>query len=248
MRHLLFIHGAWHWSGCWDKVIQSGILGGCKSHALDNVGHGVNKSLSANNFDEYIANLQDLLKQTEGKVTIIAHSMGGSIASYIANKFPQKIKKIIYVAAFMCAQHKSPLDYIMAEQYALFMRKKGLDNLIISDAKGQLIKLNLADHQGIIKLFYNQSNNIDIEFALKNLTEMNSGIPFSHKHNYCNEFSSIKRVYVECINDNAIPITTQRKMQEHFPGAKIYSLETDHSPFFSQEKELAVIIRKELFL
>ena len=44
--------------------------------------------------------------------------------------------------------------------------------LSFTDAKGQLIKLNLADHQGIIKLFYNQSNNIDIEFALKNVQKL----------------------------------------------------------------------------
>ena len=134
--NLLFIHGAWHWSGCWYKIVNSSILDDCRIYALDNVGHGFSKEHEAKNFDEYTSNIQNLINSTKGKFIIIAHSMGGSIASFIANKFPSKIEKIIYVAASMCAENKCAIDYFMEEHYFNFMREQGLENLVIPDTKG----------------------------------------------------------------------------------------------------------------
>lgn len=246
VNNLLFIHGAWHWNGCWYKIVNSNLLSNNRIYALDNCGNGFSKGFEASNFDEYTSNIQGLINNTQGQFTIIAHSVGGSIASFIANKFPSKIEKIIYVAASMCAENKCATDYFMEEYYFNFMREQGLENLVIPDSKGQFIKLNLADKEGIIKLFYNQSPEIYINIALKNLSELNFGIPFAYRHNYCEEFYSIKRVYVECTNDNAAPIVTQRQMQKAFPGAKIYTLEADHSPFFSKDQQLSEIIKKEI--
>jgi pimeloyl-ACP methyl ester carboxylesterase len=243
--NLLFIHGAWHWSGCWYKIVNSSLLDDCRIYALDNVGHGFSKRHEAKNFDEYTSNIQNLINSTKGKFTIIAHSMGGSIASFIANKFPSKIKKIIYVAASMCAENKCAIDYFMEEHYFNFMREQGLENLVIPDTKEQFIKLNIFEKAKVIKLFYNQSSELDVGVALRNLGKLNSVIPFAYKHNYCKEFHSIHRVYVECTNDNAMPIVTQRQMQQQFPGAKTYTLDTDHSPFFSKDQELSEIIKKE---
>lgn len=246
VSNLLFIHGAWHWSGCWYKILNSNLLGDCRIYALDNVGHGFSKGPEAKNFDEYTYNIQNLINSTRGKFIIIAHSMGGSIASFIANKFPSKIEKIIYVAAFMCAENKSPLDYIMSDHYMKFMRQIGEENWATPIEEGKYIKLHLNRKESLAKLFYNQSPEVDVDIALKNLSELNFGIPFVHTHNYCEKFHSINRVYVECTNDNAIPIVTQRQMQKDFSGAKRYTLEADHSPFFSKDQELSEIIKKEI--
>ena len=246
MVNLLFIHGAWHWSGCWYKVINSELLNNYKAHALDNPMNGFNKEYSAENFELYTSEIQNLLKTTNEKFIIIAHSIGGSIASFIANKFPKKIEKIIYVAASICAENQCAVDYFMKEYYLNFMKELGLENSVIPDAHGKIIKLNMTDKEKIIKLFYNQSSNSDIEIALKNLSEFSSGIPFTQKHNYCDEFYPIKKVYVECTNDNAMPISMQREMQSNFSNIKTYTLNTDHSPFFSKNKELSKIIKKEI--
>jgi pimeloyl-ACP methyl ester carboxylesterase len=246
MNSLLFIHGAWHWSGCWYKIVNSSLFGDNKIYALDNIGNGFSKGLEAENFDEYTSNIQELINNTKGKFVIISHSMGGSIANFIANKFPHKIEKIIYVAAFMCAENKSPLDYIMSDYYTKFMQQIGAENWATPIKEGKYIKLHLDKQESLIKLFYNQSPEMDIDIALKNLSELNFGMPFAYRHTYCEEFYSVNRVYVECTNDNAVPIVTQRQMQKDFPGAKIYTLEADHSPFFSKDRQLSEIIRKEI--
>jgi pimeloyl-ACP methyl ester carboxylesterase len=52
-------------------------------------------------------------------------------------------------------------------------------------------------------------------------------------------FGSIPRTYVECTEDRTIPISSQRLMQSLVPGARIVTLDADHSPFLSRPRELA---------
>jgi pimeloyl-ACP methyl ester carboxylesterase len=46
-------------------------------------------------------------------------------------------------------------------------------------------------------------------------------------------YGRVKRGYIECTKDNAIPIMLQRKMQQALPCEPVVTLDTDHSPFFS---------------
>jgi hypothetical protein len=61
MVNLLFIHGAWHWSGCWYKVINSELLRNYKTYALNNPMNGFNRMHNAENFDQYTSETQNLL-------------------------------------------------------------------------------------------------------------------------------------------------------------------------------------------
>jgi len=52
-------------------------------------------------------------------------------------------------------------------------------------------------------------------------------------------FGRVKRAYIECLQDNAVPIELQRKMQSELPCRPVVTLDTDHSPFFSAPAALA---------
>jgi len=45
-------------------------------------------------------------------------------------------------------------------------------------------------------------------------------------------WGSRPRTYVECTADRTIPITSQRRMQAMSPGARVVTLDSDHSPIF----------------
>lgn len=55
-------------------------------------------------------------------------------------------------------------------------------------------------------------------------------------------WGSILRSYIECSQDRAIPLSSQRKMQEMSPGAARVTLDSDHSPFLSRPAELAAAL------
>jgi pimeloyl-ACP methyl ester carboxylesterase len=55
-------------------------------------------------------------------------------------------------------------------------------------------------------------------------------------------FGRVPRVYVECTDDRTIPISSQRRMQQQVPGARVETLWADHSPYLSRPEALSAIL------
>jgi hypothetical protein len=57
--------------------------------------------------------------------------------------------------------------------------------------------------------------------------------------NYTKEnFGRIPRVYIECLQDRAIPLALQKRMYTETPVTQVVTMDTSHSPFFSAADEL----------
>jgi pimeloyl-ACP methyl ester carboxylesterase len=59
-----------------------------------------------------------------------------------------------------------------------------------------------------------------------------------------------KRIFygrcAECLQDVAVPLSLQRRMQAALPCERVVTLDADHSPFFSAPAALAEILREEV--
>jgi hypothetical protein len=55
-------------------------------------------------------------------------------------------------------------------------------------------------------------------------------------------FGAIPRYYVETLRDRVVPIAMQRAIEASVGFRRIFSLETDHVPFFSAPAELAACL------
>ena len=55
-------------------------------------------------------------------------------------------------------------------------------------------------------------------------------------------FGRVPRYYIECLQDRVVPIALQRAMRASIRFEGMYSLDTDHSPFFSAPEDLAAIL------
>jgi hypothetical protein len=56
------------------------------------------------------------------------------------------------------------------------------------------------------------------------------------------KFGSVPRYYIECTEDRAVTPYIQRLMYTETPCEKVYSMDTSHSPFFSRPDELTKIL------
>jgi len=52
-------------------------------------------------------------------------------------------------------------------------------------------------------------------------------------------FGRVPRVYIECLQDRAIPPALQKQMYTATPCRNVLSMDTSHSPFFSAPRALA---------
>src|ERR1700739_1721594 len=112
---IIMVHGSWHWGGCFHKVADRLAIAGYPVATPDLTSHGYDPA-PYDSFDSiaaYVHPVEVMLQNSEEKVVLLGHSMGGVTLTYLAEKYPEKISKLIYLTAFMVPNGKKALDYIL---------------------------------------------------------------------------------------------------------------------------------------
>lgn len=230
MSTFVLVHGAWHGEWCWDRVIPLLQDAGHRVLTFDLPGHGKDKTpLSKVTLKDYTDRLCSILDNESEQVILVGHSMGGIVITQTAEYRPEKIQLLVYVCAFLPTNGQT-LFQILEDD-----RKESPPAAIISEDKTYL-KLN--DH--LIKdVFYGECSESDF-FEANGKIGLQPLLPFvTPIHITEDNFEKVPRVYIETIKDHAISIMCQREMYTRTPCRQIITLDTDHSPFFSQPEVLS---------
>ena len=96
---VILIHGFLDHAWGWAPVVDAGLgAGGLHLVAPDMRGHGDSDWVGAGgyyHFPDYLADLHELVGQLgRRRVSLVGHSMGGSIAAYYAGAFPERVHKL----------------------------------------------------------------------------------------------------------------------------------------------------------
>jgi len=240
---IILVHGSWLWGGCFFKLAN--LLGakGFPVVAPDLLSHGFQEDSydSFSTIEEYASPVESLLREAENPVILLGHSMGGVTLTYLGEKYPDKIKRLIYVCAFMAPFGKCASDYIQIK----LQKYPSVDfSEIISEMNGgKGLKLDLSQKDLLKEAFFNGCSDRDFSVALKNLLPITSTVPDMFVSEITKEhFFSIPRTYIECTRDNAIPIELQRLMNLDVPGSEVLSIASGHAPYFSHPELLAEMI------
>jgi pimeloyl-ACP methyl ester carboxylesterase len=237
------VHGSWHWGACFEKVSNLLAEAGYAVATPDLTSHGYDDRSydSFSTMAEYVQPVEKMLQKTTTPVVLLGHSMGGATLTYLGEKYPEKISKLIYLTAFMVPKGKATLDYMKVG--ANNPAHKELLAIIKPVGGGRGVELDTTRRDLVKASFYADCSDHDVEIAVKNCVAITSTVPNVFVSEITPErFGKIPRVFIECTLDKAIPIETQRLMLTDMPGAKVVSIETSHSAFFSRPAELAKII------
>ncbi|XP_057977103.1 putative methylesterase 11, chloroplastic isoform X1 [Malania oleifera] len=240
--HFVLVHGGGFGAWCWYKTIALLEEGGFKVTAIDLTGSGIN-SFDTNgitSLSQYVRPLTDFLERlADGeKVILVGHDFGGTCISYAMELFPFKISKAVFIAAAMLSNEQSTLDMFsqqagsndLMRQAQLFLYANGNDH---PPTAIDLDKSLLRD------LLFNQSPSKDVALASVSMRP----VPFApvlEKLALSDiNYGSIRRFYIETMEDNAIPIALQESMVNAKPPEQVFRLKgADHSPFFSKPQAL----------
>ncbi len=95
---VLLLHGFLDAAWGWRATVEAGLQERFHLVAPDLRGHGDSDRVGAGgyyHFADYLADVHDLVKQVARKrLSIVGHSMGGSVASYYAGSFPSRIHRL----------------------------------------------------------------------------------------------------------------------------------------------------------
>jgi len=229
MAVFVLIHGAAHGGWCWERVAPLLEARGHRVFAPDLPGMGADKTphgeLDAETWTSFLVGL---MRSIAEPVILVGHSRGGMQISAAAQAAPELVRRLVYLAAFVPCDGQNNLALAMEFCSAELMQGAA------AAMGGQGWTEGHAE-----SAFYNTT---DDEWAARAKSMLGPEpmttlmVPASLS---ADRFGSVGKVYIECLEDRAIPLAGQRKMQEHAAFDRIIQLPTDHSSFYSAPELLA---------
>jgi pimeloyl-ACP methyl ester carboxylesterase len=112
----VLLHGFLDSCWTWQVLIDTGRLDGYRVIAPDLRGHGDSDRVGAGgyyHFMDYLADLHELIVQLGSeRVSLVGHSMGGTVASYYAGAFPERVQRLITLDSLILPPTQNTLDSI----------------------------------------------------------------------------------------------------------------------------------------
>ncbi|MBV9986072.1 MAG: alpha/beta fold hydrolase [Chitinophagaceae bacterium] len=234
MKTFILIHGSWHSAWNWHKVVPLLEAKGHRAIAIDLPGMGRDKTpIQEVKMKTTVARICELIDGMEGKVVLVGHSKNGIMISQAAEYRPEKIEKLVYLAAYLVPDGKTQREYSIQDTggllkpYVTMFEELGAHTLQPEIYKEGLYADCDDDITELAKILLSHEP-VESGITPLQLTDEN--------------FGRVPRVYIECTEDKAVTPFIQRKMYTETPCEKVYSMATSHSPFFSKPAELVDIL------
>lgn len=234
MSTFVLVHGAWHGGWCWHKIVARLQARGHTVVAPDMPGHGIDRTpIERVTLDGIAAKIAGVVRAQKEPVVLVGHSYGGSVITHTAEICADRLRALVYLTAFLIPDGQTTLGAAADDPQSI------LGPHIQFSPDGQTATF---DPSALRDAFYADCSDEDI--ALARLALVPEGVAgfAAPVHATAQNWGRIPRFYIECLRDKAIGIDRQRALVKALPCAKVFSLDTDHSPFFSAPDALTDIL------
>jgi pimeloyl-ACP methyl ester carboxylesterase len=234
MKTFILVHGSWHSAWNWHRVVPLLEKAGHRAIAIDLPGMGRDKTpIQEVKMKSTVEKLCALMDTIPGKVILVGHSKNGIMISQAAECRPNKIEKLVYLAAYLIPSGKTQREYSLQDTEGWLKPYVTQHPETASHTLQPEIYKDGLYHDcddSITELAKVLLSNEPVESGITplELTEEN--------------FGRVPRVYIECTEDRAVTPFIQQKMYTEMPCEKVYQLASSHSPFFSKPQELVDIL------
>jgi pimeloyl-ACP methyl ester carboxylesterase len=232
MSTFILVHGAWHGAWCWERVVPLLESHGNRVIAPDLPGMGNDGSpLGEVTLALWAQFVAAIVGQQPEPVILVGHSRGGIVVSQAAEYVPNRIRTLVYLAAFLVPDGRTLLDIMRR----IPPRPESKDSLIF--APDQTTSTIAPD--AVKRVFYNTTPDEWVRRAAmlsgpEPMTSFTTPLSVTEER-----YGSVDRVYIACTRDRAIAPQLQRMMVAETPCREFIAMDTDHSPFYSAPDLLA---------
>lgn len=221
VRSIVLVHGAWHGSWCWARVVPLLEQSGFVVRAIDLPSTGIDPpsdvDLSAD-----AAAVRGAIEDLPGDVLVCGHSYGGMVISHPAVGAHPRVVRLAYLCAFMPDRGQS-LYSIGDGKPAPWIRV---------NERG----MSLPDLEQAAELFFGDCDPQTQRWAVGRLRPQPTA-PFTEPV-ADPAWRHTRSTYIVCTQDRVMPLEVQRGLFAP-RTARVIELEASHSPFLSRPGPLA---------
>lgn len=230
---VVLVHGAWSDASAWDRVAAELRARGHAVTAVNLPGHGKDdtpaKDLSLAGYAAAVARALP----AEGRALLVGHSMGGMVISQVAENAPERVARLVYVAAYLPRDGES--------LYKLAMEDKGskVGKHWRQDDPKAYTPATIA-REGLVEVFCADCSAADQQALIAGhkpeaVPPLGTPVKLSAER-----FGRVPRAYVHTRDDMAVSFGLQQAMLAAAGGAHpVITLHTSHMPMLTQPKALA---------
>lgn len=244
VKTYVLVHGAWHGAWCWKKVVPLLQANGHRVVAIDLPGHGNDKTSPATvTLDAYTDKVVQVANAQTGPVILVGHSMGGIVIAQAAEVLgKKKVAKLVFLDAFMPKNGESVFG--LAAKAEELNKAAGLPAPAPSLSQCLLLaddqKTSMVDPDRVGQLFYHDCSADDVAFAKAHVGPQPMACLGTPVQVTDARYGAIPKVYILCTLAKDLD---KRRIAEHVPIRKMYTLASSHSPFFSMPEKLVAILQ-----
>ena len=236
---VILIHGAWQGSWAWTRFTPYLQAAGLAANAVDLPGNGVDGSDPADvTFEACLQHVFDVVRILDRPVRLVGHSGGGLLVTAFAERWPDCVSRLVYVAGMILPVGGSFEDLVksISKQHP---EASGIWPHLLWSADR---RVSSVPAKAAIAFFLHDCTEGDAASAAAQLTPQGEGGRAVTTPATAERYGRIPRLYVETLDDRSVILPVQRAMQALAPGALVVSLPTGHAPQFSAPARLAEAI------
>ncbi|MBN8222087.1 MAG: alpha/beta hydrolase [Spirochaetes bacterium] len=235
--NFVLVHGAWADAHAFDAVKPMLEAKGHAVVAVNLPGHGSeNTPVAEISLQSYVDTVVSVVKKQNEPVILVGHSMGGMVVSQVAENYPEKIRMVIYVAAYLPQNDQDLLSLANQDKQSLVGKNLefSADKSSATIAQKVLVKAICADCSKELKDILVKYHKAEPTRPLGEKVTLTAA-----------RFGKVTKKYIHTSADAAVGYTLQKNMvKANGSITETQTLKTSHLPFLAKPQALVEILEK----